>query len=146
MSLVLSGFYAATGRYRDAMALHEEILTLLLDAEDGSNHTEAALIAKQHFDEIKRLHQSTGDWFGGFSRYSQLGDQLLHEFGDEDAWADFQPLEDTARPSPPKASALTSPAAAVMRPMFSPLSPQSGRRLSALDSKASALKSPGKKA
>ena len=127
MSLVLSGFYAATGRYRDAMTVHEEILTLLLDAEDGANRTQAALIAKQHFDEIKRLHQSTGDWFGAFSRYSQLGDQLLHEFGDEDAWADFQPLEDTAGLFP-KASALTSPTAAVRRPTISSLGSQNERR------------------
>ena len=97
MSLVLSGFYAATERYRDAMALHEEILTLVLDAgeaDSSSNRAQAALVAKQHFDAIKRLHQSTGDWFGAFSRYSQLGEQLLNEFGDEDAWVDFQPLED----------------------------------------------------
>ena len=141
MSLVLSSLYATTGRYRDAMTVHEDILTLLLDAKDDTNHTQAAFIAKQLFEEIERLHQSANDWFGAFSRYSQLGEQLVREFGDEEAWADFQPLEDTARPDP-TASLVTSPAAAVTRPMFSPLKSQRGRRLSALDPKTSPLKSP----
>ena len=141
MSLVLSGLYAATGRYHDAMTVHEDILTLLLDAKDNTNHTQAAFIAKQHFEEIQRLHQSADDWFGAFSRYSQLGDQLVRQFGDDEAWADVQPLEDTAGPDP-KASAVPSPAAAVRGPVFSPPNSQRGRRLSALDPKTSALKSP----
>ncbi|KAL8823618.1 MAG: hypothetical protein Q9191_005696 [Dirinaria sp. TL-2023a] len=107
MSVVLSGLYAATERYQDAMTVHEEILRLLLARENDFDHAQAATLAKKHFEHLRQVSQRAGNWFGAFPRYAQLGEQLMHEFGEDSAWETVQPLEDTSFLSP-KANVVPS--------------------------------------
>lgn len=107
MSSVLSGLYTSTERYQEAMAVHEDILRLLLAREDDSDHTRASLVAKKQLEQLKLVSQRAGGWLGAFPRYSQLSHQLIHEFGDDIGWEDMRPLEDTTTFSP-KAEVMPS--------------------------------------
>lgn len=72
--------YTATGHYREAMAVHEEILRLVVEGDDGDDKipdTVQPHMAKYHLDMLKRSYQRLGGWDKNQSVYNQLVDRLL---------------------------------------------------------------------
>ena len=97
MNLLLSSLYTGAKRYRDAMALHEEVLRLVLY---GDEETEAEAnqdlpeIARVHLELLKRSYTRLGEWDKSADVYKSLYDELAKEYpqkiqsvGQIDRWA-----------------------------------------------------------
>jgi hypothetical protein len=81
MSDLLSQIYTAAGHYREAMRLHEEILRLVVEGDDGDDRTLDTMtpkMAKHHLLLLKASYQRLGGWDKHPSTYKKLVDQLLH--------------------------------------------------------------------
>jgi hypothetical protein len=81
MSDLLSQIYTAAGHHREAMRLHEEIIRLVVEGDDGDDRTLDTVtprMAKHHLSLLKAAYQRLGGWDKHASTYKKLVDQLLH--------------------------------------------------------------------
>ena len=79
MSIVLSDLHSTSGHYQEAMAVHEDILRLLIASDLNTERVAAALIAKKHLRFLKQISQRSGS----SSSDTQLLQQLSNEFGED---------------------------------------------------------------
>jgi hypothetical protein len=80
MSNLLSQIYTAAGHHREAMRLHEDILRLVVEGDDGDDKTPDTLTAKavkHHLLLLQTAYQRLGGWDKDASTYKKLVDQLL---------------------------------------------------------------------
>jgi hypothetical protein len=81
MSDLLSQIYTEAGHHREAMRLHEEILRLAVEGDDGDDRTLDTMtpkMAKHHLSLLKAAYQRLGGWDKHPTTYKKLVDQLLH--------------------------------------------------------------------
>lgn len=92
MHVLLSSFHTATGNYRKAMLVHEEVLRDTV-SDKGSELpiADAAKIAVQHLELLKRAYQRLGGWHKEPQVYIDLYHQIAHVFDSEDAWKNASP-------------------------------------------------------
>jgi hypothetical protein len=80
MSDLLSQIYTAAGHHREAMRLHEDILRLVVEGDDGDDRTLDTMtprMAKHQLSLLKAAYQRLGSWANHPSTYKKLVDQLL---------------------------------------------------------------------
>lgn len=88
---LLSAFYTAVGNYRRAMLVHEELLRdTVSDKGEELPAAEAASIAVQQLELLKRAYQRLGGWDKDSQVYVDLYQQLSHVFASEDNWKKVQ--------------------------------------------------------
>lgn len=81
MSDLLSECYTAAGHYREAMAVHEEILRLVVEGDDDDDRTIDTVepeIARKHLDELKRCYQLLGGWDKSAEVYKDIVTRLIN--------------------------------------------------------------------
>ncbi|KAN0098801.1 hypothetical protein V8E51_014464 [Hyaloscypha variabilis] len=84
---LLSAFYTAVGNYRRAMLIHEDLLRdTVSDKGEELPAAEAAQIAVQQVELLKRSYQHLGGWDKDAQIYIDLYQQLCHVFGSEESW------------------------------------------------------------
>jgi len=75
-----SRVYTAAGHHREAMGVHEDILRLVVEGDDGDDRTLDTMppeTAIKHLKELKRTYQRLGGWDKSAETYKELVDQLL---------------------------------------------------------------------
>lgn len=80
MSDLLSQIYTAAGHYREAMGVHEEVLRLAVEGDDGDDNTDDYLspeMARKHLDLLKRSYQRLHGWDKSKTVYKDIVDRLL---------------------------------------------------------------------
>ncbi len=80
MTEILSQLYTACGHHREAMRLHEEILRLVVEGDDGDDRTTDTMTGekvKNHLALLKAAYQRLGGWDKSPDSYKKLVDQLL---------------------------------------------------------------------
>ncbi|KAG0653042.1 hypothetical protein D0Z07_0724 [Hyphodiscus hymeniophilus] len=88
---LLSEFYTAVGNHRRAMLVHENLLRdTVSDKGEELPAAEAAQIAVQQLERLKRSYQRLGGWDKDAQIYIDLYQQLAHVFGSEDSWKKAQ--------------------------------------------------------
>lgn len=88
---LLSQLYTSAGHYREAMGVHEEILRLAVEGDDGDDRTTDHItpkIARRHLDLLKRCYQRLGGWDKSPSTYKNIVDELIRmkEYGGSEEW------------------------------------------------------------
>ncbi|KAI9744104.1 MAG: hypothetical protein M1818_002256 [Claussenomyces sp. TS43310] len=81
VSEVLAQLYIEAGHFREAMGLHEDILRLVFEGDDGDDRTcdvMTAARARAHVDLLKRSYQRLGGWDKEASTYIELVDAVLN--------------------------------------------------------------------
>jgi tetratricopeptide (TPR) repeat protein len=92
MHVLLSSFYTATGNYRRALLVHEDVLRDTVgDKGDELPLAEASQIAVQHLELLKRAYQRLGGWDKEPQVYVDLYQQVAHVFGSEEGWKKAPP-------------------------------------------------------
>ena len=88
---LLSAFYTSVGNYRRAMLVHEDLLRdTVSDKGEELPSAEAAQIAAQQLELLKRAYQRLGGWDKDPQNYVDLYQQLMHVFAPEDSWKKAQ--------------------------------------------------------
>ena len=98
MSDLLSECYTTAGHYREAMAVHEEILRLVVEGDDDDDRTIDTVdgqVARKHLDELKRCYQRLGGWDKSAQVYKDIVTQLMNmnEFKNHPKFKGVQPFE-----------------------------------------------------
>lgn len=110
LSNLLSGLYVAANRPADALAVHEEILRAELaddDSEDVLDDQQAAAIALQQLELIKRIYARQGGWgddadVDDADDLSELVARVVDEYDDQDPrFTAFVPIEKWSTKAPP---------------------------------------------
>ena len=81
MSELLSQCYTDAGHYREAMAVHEEILRLAVEGDDGDDRTHDYMkpqAARKHLDLLKCSYQRLGGWDKSLSVYQDIVAHLIN--------------------------------------------------------------------
>jgi hypothetical protein len=77
---LLSQLYNTVGHYREALALHEDILRLVVEGDDDDDRTVDTVepdVARHHLEELKRAHQRYGGWEKSVAVYRDIVTRLL---------------------------------------------------------------------
>lgn len=98
MSDLLSACYTSAGHYREAMAVHEEILRLVVEGDDDDDKTIDTVtpkVARKHLDELKRCYQRLGGWDKSADVYKDIVSRLLNmkEFKGHPEFKGVPPVE-----------------------------------------------------
>jgi hypothetical protein len=94
MSTLLSEFYAASGKHKDAIAVHESCLhDLINDDLDEPMPKDAGKIATAHIELLKRAYQRNGGWEKDSSSYTELYSQLTTTFKSDENWKTVQNID-----------------------------------------------------
>ncbi|KAK4696787.1 hypothetical protein P7C71_g1188, partial [Lecanoromycetidae sp. Uapishka_2] len=94
MSTLLSEFYAASGKHRDAIAVHEGCLHDLINEDlDEPLPKDAGKIATAHTELLKRGYQRNGGWEKDQSSYTELYQQLSVSFKSDEHWKTVQSID-----------------------------------------------------
>lgn len=94
MSTLLSEFYTASGKHKDAIAVHEGCLNdLINDDLDEPMPKNAGKIAAAHAELLKRGYQRNGGWDKSSSTYLELYQQLNTSFKGDEHWKSVQSIE-----------------------------------------------------
>lgn len=92
MHVLLSSFYTSAGSCEKAMLVHESVLRDTVgDKGDELPLAEAAQIAVQHMELLKRAYQRLGRWEKEPQTYVDLYQQIAHVFGSEEGWKKATP-------------------------------------------------------
>lgn len=76
----LSELYDAAGHYREAMAVHEDILRLIVEGDDGDDRTQDtvnAATARKQIELLKRAHLRLRGWDKSEATYKALVDDII---------------------------------------------------------------------
>jgi hypothetical protein len=92
---LMSQLYTFAGHYREAMAVHEEILRLVVEGDDGDDRTPdtvSSQMAKKHLDLLKRSYLRLGGWDKSPSTYKDLVQGLIsmEEYKGKPEWQGVQ--------------------------------------------------------
>ena len=95
---LLSHLYIQEGHFREAMAVHEEILRLVVEGDDGDDRTLDTMVpetARLHVDLLKASFHRLGKWDKSRGVYRDLITQLLEmkEYEHDPAFKDLQPFD-----------------------------------------------------
>jgi hypothetical protein len=98
MEDLLSEAYTAAGHHREAMRVHEEILKLVVEGDDGDDRTldtMEAPVAAHHVLALKQAHLRLRGWDKHASVYAELISSLLAmpQYAKHPAFASIQPVE-----------------------------------------------------
>jgi hypothetical protein len=80
MSELLSQAYTAAGHYREAMRVHEDVLRLVVEGDDGDDRTLDTMTperARKHLFMLKQSYLRLGGWDKHEHVYKELVNQLL---------------------------------------------------------------------
>lgn len=81
MSELLSQLYTSMGHHREAMGVHENILRLVVEGDDGDDSTvdtmESARV-RMHVEWLKQCHLRLQGWDKSAATYRDLVDAILH--------------------------------------------------------------------
>src|SRR5450432_1435784 len=80
MEELLSQVYTAARHYREAMGVHEDILRLIIEGDDGDDNTidvVDATVARHHLNLLHASHVRLGGWDKSASNYHDLVRDLL---------------------------------------------------------------------
>lgn len=78
---VLAQLYIEGGHYRQAMSLHDDILHLVVEGDDGDDRTWDLMTApkvRTHINLLRRSYERLGGWDKDVSNYVELIDAILH--------------------------------------------------------------------
>ena len=81
MSELLSQLYTSTGHYREAMAVHENILRLVVEGDDGDDNTVDTMDSKRvkmHVEWLKQCYLRLQGWDKSPHTYENLVHAILH--------------------------------------------------------------------
>lgn len=81
MSELLSQLYTSMGHYREAMAVHENVLRLVVDGDDGDDRTVDTMDServKMHVEWLKQCYLRLQGWDKSAATYKNLVNELLH--------------------------------------------------------------------
>jgi len=98
MSDLLSMCYTSTEHYREAMAVHEEILRLVVEGDDDDDKTIDTVtpeVARKHLDGLKRCYQRLRGWDKSAEVYKDIVARLINmrEFKGQPEFKGVQPAE-----------------------------------------------------
>jgi len=92
-TFLLSSLYTARQQYRNAMALHEDVLGHLAysDQVEIEQCEHPAQVATHELEQLRRSFQRLGSWDKDISNYKHLFGDVSKRFGKEKAWTEKQP-------------------------------------------------------
>ena len=95
---LLSQIYTKEGHYREAMGVHEEVLRLVVEGDDGDDRTLDTMIpetARRHVELLKASFQRLGKWDKSEALYKDLFHTLVNmeEYKTHPSFKDLQPIE-----------------------------------------------------
>ncbi|KAH7135593.1 hypothetical protein B0J11DRAFT_596731 [Dendryphion nanum] len=90
-TILLSELYTAQHRYRDAMEVHEDILSRLGEGESAPG-LDALATTLQHTDLLKHAYKRQGKFEKSPQHYYDVFGSLDRRFGDEKAWKEKRPV------------------------------------------------------
>ncbi|KAF2203817.1 hypothetical protein GQ43DRAFT_497645 [Delitschia confertaspora ATCC 74209] len=92
-TVLLSELYVETKRYKDAMSLHSEVLTVLGESYQSNNLSpqERLHIAGPHTELLKKAYQRNGKLDKSPQHYHDIFATLDQRFGGEKGWAERRP-------------------------------------------------------
>ncbi len=91
MSVLLSQLYTSQGHYREAQGVHENILRLVVEGDDGDDRTPDTMkskAARQHVELLKQSFLRLKGWDKSQNVYRELIDELTHmpEYKSDAEW------------------------------------------------------------
>jgi hypothetical protein len=92
MEELRSQIYTSAGHYREAMGVHEDILRLIVDGDDGDDRTTDTVspaVARHHLDLLRASYLRLKGWDKSASNYHDLVRELLNMKGHKSS-ASFQ--------------------------------------------------------
>jgi hypothetical protein len=111
-TLLLSELYTATGRYAEAMQLHEQVLLRLSEGDadgtaDGNAHGEVSLAtAQKHAELLKYAFKRHGKFDKSTQHYADMFSALDAQFGAHKGWAAARPKVEAWTPGVKEGEAL----------------------------------------
>jgi hypothetical protein len=104
-TILLSELYTTQNRYRDALALHEDVLCRLGEGQSAPG-LNAIDVAHKHTELLKFAFKRHGKFDKDIQQYEELFRALDHEFGANKAWTEKRPLLDKWTPGVGKEEAF----------------------------------------
>ena len=91
MSELLSQLYTSMGHYREAMGVHENVLRLVVDGDDGDDRTVDTMESqrvKMHVEWLKQSYLRLKGWDKSAATYQDLVNAILHmkEYRHQPEW------------------------------------------------------------
>lgn len=111
-TLLLSELYTATGRFAEAMQLHEQVLLRLSEGDadgtaDGNAHGEVSLAtAQKHVELLKYAFKRHGKFDKSTQHYADMFSALDAQFGAHKGWAAARPKVEAWTPGVKEGEAL----------------------------------------
>jgi len=96
MSDLLSELYTSMGHYREAQGVHENILRLVVEGDDGDDRTVdtmASQTALKHVNLLKQSFLRLKGWDKSVATYRDLVDALRQMYKAEPGWKDVYGVE-----------------------------------------------------
>lgn len=96
MSDLLSELYTSMGHYREAQGVHESILRLVVEGDDGDDRTLDTMdaeTARKHLDLLKQSYLRLKGWDKSASLYKDLVSAVINMYKDSAAFKDVQGTE-----------------------------------------------------
>ncbi|KAL6718409.1 hypothetical protein ACLMJK_004498 [Lecanora helva] len=96
VSELLSQLYTSMGHYRESQGVHENILRLVVDGDDGDDRTPDKLsprTARNHLDLLKQSYLRLQGWDKSAAMYKSLVQSLITMYKGEPEWKDVKGVE-----------------------------------------------------
>jgi hypothetical protein len=98
MEELLSEIYTAAGHYREAMGVHEDVLRLIIEGDDGDDRTVDIVepeMARRHLDLLKASYLRLKGWDKSAANYHELVREMLNmrEYNGHAAFKDAVPAD-----------------------------------------------------
>ena len=98
MSELLSQLYTSMGHYREAMGVHEHVLRLVVEGDDGDDRTIDTMESnrvKMHVEWLKQSYLRLQGWDKSEATYRDLVDAILHmeEYRHRPEWQGVRGVE-----------------------------------------------------
>lgn len=96
MSDLLSELYTSMGHYREAQGVHENILRLVVEGDDGDDRTIDTMpsqTARKHVDLLKQSFLRLKGWDKSATTYKDLVNALREMYKGEPQWKDVQGID-----------------------------------------------------
>ena len=96
MSDLLSELYTSMGHYREAQGVHESILRLVVEGDDGDDRTRDTMdarTARKHLDLLKQSYLRLKGWDKSAESYKELVSAVIKMYKGSNAFKDVQSFE-----------------------------------------------------
>ena len=96
MSNLLSELYTSMGHYREAQGVHENILRLAVEGDDGDDRTVDTLpsqTARKHLDLLKQSFLRLKGWDKSPATYKELVNALIELYKGKPEWKDVHAID-----------------------------------------------------